>query len=190
MIGHDLATMGIPVAEKVVRTVAVYGGLAVLLRVGGKRDVAQLNTFDLVVMLLLGNVVQNALIGQDNSLTGGLLGAAILVFLNSMVVRGSSRSERATALFEGTPTVLITSGAYDDRALQHEGLRKADVDLAIRRQGANHVGDVDSAVLEPGGSIVVKLRPEAQTASRHDVDQLLGALRDLDAKVTALSAAG
>jgi uncharacterized membrane protein YcaP (DUF421 family) len=181
--------MGIPVAEKVVRTVAVYGGLAVLLRMGGKRDVAQLNSFDLVVMLLLGNVVQNALIGQDNSLTGGLLGAAILVLMNSVVVRASGRSDRTTALFEGTPTPLITDGKYDNRALRHEGLRKADVDLAIRKQGANNVGEVERAVLEPGGSIVVALRPDAQTASRQDVDQLLAALRDLDAKVSALSGA-
>jgi uncharacterized membrane protein YcaP (DUF421 family) len=181
--------MGIPVAEKVVRTVAVYGGLAVLLRLGGKRDLAQLNTFDLVVVLLLGNAVQNALIGQDDSLTGGLLGAAILVLVNSLVVRGASRSDRATELFEGTPTTLITNGKYDDRALRHEGLRKADVDLAIRKQSANDVSEVERAVLEPGGSIVVALRPDAQTASRQDVDQLLAALHDLDAKVSALSAA-
>src|SRR3954469_23606801 len=144
--------MGIPLSEKVVRTVAVYGGLAVLLRLGGKRDLAQLNTFDLVVMLLLSNVVQNAVIGNDDSLTGGLIGAAILVLLNSFIVRTSNRSPRLTALFEGTPTVLVNDGKYIERALQHEGLRRADVDLALRRQGASDVSDVESAVLEPGGS--------------------------------------
>src|SRR4051812_23884014 len=165
--------MGIPLSEKVVRTVAVYGGLAVLLRLGGKRDLAQLNTFDLVVMLLLSNVVQNAVIGNDDSLTGGLIGAAVLVALNSFVVRFAGMSPKLTAIFEGTPTTLVRDGKYDNRALVHEGLRKADVDVALRRQGANDVDEVDEAVLEPGGSIIVRMRPEAQTATRQDVAELL-----------------
>jgi uncharacterized membrane protein YcaP (DUF421 family) len=183
VIGHDLVTMGIPVAEKVARTVAVYGGLAVLLRLGGKRDLAQLNSFDLVVMLLLSNVVQNAVIGNDNSLTGGLLGAGVLVLINSLVVRLAGRSARTTALFEGTPTRLVSDGEYDERALQREGLRKADVDVAIRRQGANNVGEVEEAVLEPGGSITIKMRAEAQAATRQDVAALLTAIKQLEAKV-------
>jgi uncharacterized membrane protein YcaP (DUF421 family) len=187
VIGHDIATMGIPIAEKVIRTVAVYGGLAVLLRLGGKRDLAQLNSFDLVVMLLLSNVVQNAVIGSDDSLTGGLLGATVLVFINGLVVRFAGSSKRATAVFEGTPTTLVTDGHYDEQALRHEGLRQADVDLAIRRQGADDVRDVQKAVLEPGGSIIITLRPDAQPATRHDVDTLLATIRDLDAKVAALS---
>lgn len=184
MIAHDLATMGIPIAEKVLRTVAVYGGVAILLRLGGKRDLAQLNSFDLVVMLLLSNVVQNAVIGTDNSLTGGLLGAGVLVALNSVVVRAAGRNAKATAIFEGTPTVLVRAGRYDDAALRREGLRKADVDVAIRRQGAHDVGEVEEAVLEPGGSITVTMRAEAQAATRQDVAALLGAIRALEAKVT------
>ncbi len=187
MIAHDIATMGIPIAEKVLRTVAVYGGLAILLRIGGKRDLAQLNSFDLVVMLLLSNVVQNAVIGEDNSLTGGLLGAAVLVLLNSFVVRAAGRSARTTALFEGTPTVLIKDGTYDERALQREGLRKSDVDVAISRQGANDVSEVQQAVLEPGGSIIMRLRPETQPATKQDVAALLSTVRELDAKVSALA---
>jgi uncharacterized membrane protein YcaP (DUF421 family) len=180
--------MGIPLTEKVVRTVAVYGGLAVLLRLGGKRDLAQLNSFDLVVMLLLANVVQNAIIGNDNSLVGGLVGAAVLVAINGIVVRAAGRSDRATAVFEGTPTVLVRDGKYDERALIHEGLRKADVDLAIRKQGAGDVTEAQEAVLEPGGSILVTPKPEVQPATRADVAALLGTLREIDAKVAALSA--
>src|SRR6266511_5215762 len=101
----DLWTLGVPVAEKVVRTVLVYGGLAVLLRVAGKRNLAQLNSFDLVVVLLLSNVVQNAIIGPDDSLTGGLLGAAVLVAVNASVVRGVARAPRLSRWFEGSPTV-------------------------------------------------------------------------------------
>src|SRR3954467_5688798 len=84
---ENLFTMGISVLEKGIRTLAVYAGLLVLLRLAGKRNLAKLNSFDLVVLLLLSNVVQNAVIGQDNSLTGGLLGAAILVSANAIVVR-------------------------------------------------------------------------------------------------------
>jgi uncharacterized membrane protein YcaP (DUF421 family) len=187
MISTDLWHVQIPLLEKVIRTAAVYAGLAILLRVGGKRDLAQLNSFDLVVMLLLSNVVQNAVIGNDNSLTGGLLGAAILVFLNSLVVRAAGSSDRTLAVFEGTPTVLVNNGQYVAGALQREGLRKADVDLAIRRQGASDVGEVEEAVLEPGGSIIVRLRAEAQPATRQDVAALLGTLRELDAKLSGLS---
>ena len=187
MIGHDLITIGIPIAEKVIRTVAVYGGLAVLLRLGGKRDLAQLNSFDLVVMLLLSNVVQNAVIGNDNSLTGGLLGAAVLVLVNGAIVRAAERSSVLVAVFEGTPTVLVTDGKYDEAALRHEALRRADVDLAIRRQGATDVSEVQEAVLEPGGSIVVTLRPEAQPATRSDINELLSTIRGLESQVAALS---
>jgi uncharacterized membrane protein YcaP (DUF421 family) len=187
VIAHDIGTMGIPIAEKVLRTVAVYGGIAVLLRLGGKRDLAQLNTFDLVVILLLSNVVQNAIIGNDNSVVGGLLGATILVVLNSLVVRSAGRSEKAIAVFEGTPTKLVQDGNYIDHALHREGLRKADVAVALRRQGATKVTDVKEAVLAPGGSIIVTLKPEAETATRHDIDALHATLRELDAKVSAIS---
>src|SRR3954447_15139967 len=145
---HALTHMDLSWLEKTIRTVVVYAALALLLRIAGKRDLAQLNTFDLVVMLLLSNVVQNAIIGNDNSLVGGLLGASVLVAVNTFVVRTAGRNARATALFEGTPTRLINEGAYDEAALLHEGLRKADVDVAIRRQGASDVGQVEQAVLE------------------------------------------
>src|SRR5438874_12594211 len=107
VVGRDLFQMGVPVVEKAIRTAAVYGGIVLLLRLGGKRDLAQLNSFDLVVLLLLSNVVQNAIIGEDNSLIGGLLGAAFLVILNAVVVRLARLSDRATMVFEGDPTVLV-----------------------------------------------------------------------------------
>src|SRR5437764_11114418 len=99
VVGRDMFQMGVPVVEKAIRTVAVYGGIVVLLRLGGKRDLAQLNSFDLVVLLLLSNVVQNAIIGNDNSLVGGLLGASILIAINAGVVRGARMNGAAIALF-------------------------------------------------------------------------------------------
>lgn len=171
-IPHDLFTTGVPVLEKVIRTIAVYLGLLLLLRLAGKRDLAQLNTFDLVVLLLLSNVVQNAVIGSDDSLLGGLLGAVVLVAGNSALVRLVQRSDRAVALVEGTAEVLARDGELDHGTLQRLGLRPSDVEVALRRQGASSVGDVQEATLEPGGDIVVRLRHDAEPATRADVARL------------------
>ena len=165
----DLWTLGVPVAEKIVRTVLVYGGLAVLLRVAGKRNLAQLNSFDLVVVLLLSNVVQNAIIGPDDSLTGGLLGAVVLLGVNSLVVRIVNRSDLAVRVFEGEDIPLVKDGRFVDRSLRKEGLRRADVEAALRAQNADGAMDVAEATLSPGGSIVVWLKPEQMNATRADI---------------------
>jgi len=107
---HDLTHLDVPVLEKVLRTLIVYGGLVLLMRLAGKRVLSQLNTFDLVVVLLLSNVVQNAIIGPDDSLVGGLLGAAILLAVNGLVVRLSFANGFVARLFEGTDTVLVENG--------------------------------------------------------------------------------
>ncbi|MDQ2727769.1 MAG: aldo/keto reductase [Actinomycetota bacterium] len=185
LVGKDLWT-GIPIVEKVIRTVAVYLGLVIMLRFAGKRDLAQLNSFDLVVLLLLSNIVQNAVIGNDTSLSGGLLGAAVILVANGLVVRLFGRSDRSARLFEGNPTVIVSDGAFDDRALRRVGLRKADLISAIRRQGADEVGEVDRAVLAPGGAIVVTLKEEAQNPKMSDLQALEGRI---DAKLDALLAA-
>jgi len=165
-------TMGIPLSEKVIRTVAVYAGLIALLRVGGKRDLAQLNSFDLVVLLLLSNVVQNAIIGNDDSLSGGLIGAVVLIVVNGLVNRAARRNDTAVAIFEGTETELIRDGQLHHEAIRHLGLREADVRVALLRQGASELNEVSRAVLEPGGSIVVTLRPGAENATKADLATL------------------
>jgi len=171
-IGHDLFSLGEPTLEKALRTAAVYGGILVLLRVGGKRDLAQLNSFDLVVLLLLSNVVQNAIIGNDNSVAGGLLGAVILVALNAVVVRVVQRSKVAVDLFEGMPTVLVKDGKLDRKAVARLGLREGDVMTAVHRQGADMVDQVELATLTPGGGIVVDLKHEAMDATKGDVERV------------------
>src|SRR3954451_8575111 len=152
---HHLFHVDVSVTEKIFRTLMVYAALAVLLRLAGKRDLAQLNTFDLVVVLLLSNVVQNAVIGPDNSLIGGLIGAAVLVAINAVVVRASATNAQLARLFEGTETVVVEDGRYDEHALRHEGLRRADLDAALKRQGANDVSEVARAALGTGGAVVV-----------------------------------
>jgi uncharacterized membrane protein YcaP (DUF421 family) len=182
-IPDDLLTMTVPIAEKVVRTVAVYLGVLLLLRLAGKRDLAQLNTFDLVVLLLLSNVVQNAIVGADNSLLGGLLGAATLIVVNSIVARAAQRSEAAVRLLEGTATTLVTDGHLDTEALARLGLRKADVVLALRHQGATSIDDVQDAELAVGGSIILTLKPDASPATVADISRI-------EAKLDRLIASG
>lgn len=177
---NHLLVLDISFIEKIIRTVAVYLALALLLRLAGKRDLAQLNSFDLVVMLLLSNVVQNAVIGDDLSLTGGLLGAAVLVVFNSLIVRLSLLSPLLFRLMEGTPTVLARHGRWDDRALRREGLRQADVDAALRRQNANGVADVEQVTLEPGGAVVATVLSELQAATKSDVATLAERIRRVD----------
>jgi uncharacterized membrane protein YcaP (DUF421 family) len=177
---NDLVSLGVSAPEKIVRTVAVYLALAVLLRLAGKRDLAQLNSFDLVVVLLLSNVVQNAIIGSDNSLLGGLIGAVVLIVFNAVVVRMSVRSERLGRLLEGTSTELARNGRWNPTALRHEGLRRSDVDAALRRQNANSVEDVATVSIEPGGSVVATLLPELRSATKSDVAALLARVSELD----------
>jgi uncharacterized membrane protein YcaP (DUF421 family) len=179
----DAFTLTMPVGEKVLRTLVVYAAISVLLRLAGKRGLAQLNSFDLVVVLLLSNVVQNAIIGDDNSLTGGLVGAVVLVAVNAVVVRVVARSDRLTAVFEGTPTTLIERGRYIRRALHREGLRAGDVTTALRHQGADDVQEVQRAAREPGGALVVSLFPDRQNADRGDVDSLHRRLDELERRV-------
>jgi uncharacterized membrane protein YcaP (DUF421 family) len=171
-ISDDLFTMGIPIIEKGLRTVAVYGGLLVLLRLAGKRDLAQLNSFDFVVLLLLSNVVQNAVIGEDNSLVGGLLGAWVLVTANAIIVRVTRGNDTATRILEGTPTTVVKDGQVDHKAVRRLGLREENVISIVRRQGANTVAEVEEATLEPGGTISVKLRERDENATKADVRRL------------------
>lgn len=188
MIWSDLFHLQVPVWEKVVRTVCVYAGLAILLRLAGKRELAQLNTFDLVVMLLLSNVVQNSVIGNDNSLSGGLIGAGVLMAVNAIWVRTVNRTPRLTTIFEGTPTTLVENGKIVAN-VHRLGMRRSEVSAAIRRQGAASVDEVDHASLEPGGSIVVNLKDDAQdltvagfrageTEQTAQFNRLIGQLRD------------
>jgi uncharacterized membrane protein YcaP (DUF421 family) len=172
MIAHDLFTLGVPLLEKVIRTIAVYAGVLILLRVAGKRDLAQLNSFDLVVLLLLSNVVQNAIIGNDNSLFGGLVGAVVLFAMNIVLVRLTRRNDGLDRLLEGQPTTLVRDGRLDRDAVRKLDLREAEVLSAVRRQGASTIDEVEEARLEPGGTIVVTLKADEQNATKGDIRRL------------------
>lgn len=178
-IPDSLFTVTSPLLEKGLRTVGVYFGILLLLRLAGKRDLAQLNTFDLVVLLLLSNVVQNAVIGRDDSWLGGMVGAVTLIAVNSLVVRAARRSDAVDRVLEGTATTIARDGELDNSALVRLGLRRADVELALREQGATSLDAVERAVLEPGGSILLTLREDAEPATRADVARLEAKLDQL-----------
>src|SRR5665811_392846 len=131
----DMFVLAIPVAEKILRPVVIYLFLVAGLRLAGKRELAQLNPFDLVVLLTLSNTVQNAIIGNDNSLTGGLIGAFTLLAINYLVVRFLFRHRRLDEILEGAPTVLVEHGNVKQGALAKELLTTAELMTVLHRQG-------------------------------------------------------
>jgi uncharacterized membrane protein YcaP (DUF421 family) len=149
----------ISILEKVVRSVVVYLFLLLAFRFTGKRQVGQLTPFDLVVLLVISNVVQNALIGNDTSLGGGLLGAAVIFALNYVLADLAFRSKRARRLLEATPTVLIHNGRIIEENLRRERVTLDDLHAALRRSGLTDVERVLVAVLEESGGISVVPRP-------------------------------
>lgn len=175
---HDLVHMGISPGEKALRTVAVYGGLLVLLHVAGKRQLAQLNSFDLVVLLLLSNVVQNAVIGNDNSLAGGLLGAVILLAVNTVLVRGAFMSPRFGKALQGGATTLYEGGGLDERALRRMAITREELVAGLRRQGLE-LEDVERVVLEPEGALNATPKPTP------GIPDVLRKLDELEARLTS-----
>src|SRR5215831_2750379 len=153
---NDMFTLGIPVLEKIVRPIIVYFALVLLLRVFGKRELAQLNPFDLVVLLSLSNTVQNAIIGNDNSVIGGLIGALSLLSTNYLVVRFLFRHRRIDQIVEGSPTVLIENGKIRHKALASELLTESELLAVCHRQGFGSLHEVERCVLEPGGVFFLK----------------------------------
>jgi uncharacterized membrane protein YcaP (DUF421 family) len=165
---HDMFWLGVPLAEKILRPIAVYAFLVVSLRLAGKRELAQLNPFDLVVLLTISNTVQNAIIGNDNSVLGGLIGASTLLVVNYLVVRWTFTHPKVERLVEGTPTVLIADGVLDEQALTRELVTREELASAARKQNFLSLDDVDRAVLEPGGTLTFVPRTETTRVRRHD----------------------
>jgi uncharacterized membrane protein YcaP (DUF421 family) len=170
----DMFVLAIPVLEKILRPLIVYGFLIVALRLAGKRELAQLNPFDLVVLLTLSNTVQNAIIGDDNTVTGGLLGAATLLVVNYLVVRGLYGHRKLERLMEGNEDVLIEKGRVLKGHLKKDLITLPELEAAAHRQGFASLADVERAVLEPGGtlSFIARQPPPEETRHREIVDRL------------------
>ena len=177
----------LPWMEKILRPMIVYLFLVLFLRLFGKRELAQLNPFDLVVLLSLSNTVQNAIIGNDNSLSGGLIGALALLALNYLVVRFLFRHRRLDEILEGEPTVLIEHGNVKTNGLAKELLTTAELMTVLHRQGFENVEDVERCILEPGGTFDIKgIDPPAEKQAH---DEIMRTLKELSGKLDALAQA-
>ncbi|WP_368563102.1 DUF421 domain-containing protein [Pseudoxanthomonas sp. UTMC 1351] len=142
----------------VLRACVVYFVLLTMIRLSGKRTMGQFTAFDMLLVVLLGNAVQNALLGSDNSLAGGLLLAATLIALNGLVGLVSARSDKIEALVEGTPVLLARDGKVYKEVLRRQLVSRADFEKAMREAGIEEVDDIRMAVLETNGHITVVSR--------------------------------
>jgi len=176
--------MPLPILEKLLRPAIVYLALVVLLRLFGKRELAQLNPFDLVVLLSLSNTVQNAIIGDDNSVTGGIIGAIGLLAINWLVVRVLFRSPRLTRIMEGRATVLVRNGQVDKKALRRESLSQEELVEVVHRQGFEGIHRVHRCELEPNGTFYIEPFEPSIADKRHD--DLLARFDALQREIAAL----
>jgi uncharacterized membrane protein YcaP (DUF421 family) len=167
---------GIPILEKTIRTLVVYVAILLGLRLAGKRELSQLNPFDLVVLLLLSNTVQNAIIGNDNSIVGGLYGAAVLLLTNHFLVRWLFKSGRLDAV-EGSPDVLVSGGKILQNRLNEELITVAELEAAARRQGIRSIADIEECRLETGGALTfVPKLPTPEDTQHNEVIARLEAI--------------
>jgi len=150
--------MSVPWWEVVVRSLAVYAFLILILRVTGKRQVGQLAPFDLVLLLVLSNAVQNSMNGGDNSLVGGLISAITLIAANYAVSKATFKSKRIEALIEGRPQIVIHNGKVFEDVMARAQLTHHELQAALRQAGCGCVDDVQSAILENNGVISVLRR--------------------------------
>jgi uncharacterized membrane protein YcaP (DUF421 family) len=166
-LDHGIFNLHLGVDEKILRSLLVFIFLVVALRLGGKRELGQINVLDLAVLLLASNALQNALIGDDSSITGGVIGASTLFLANYLFVRLTFRNATARRLFEGKPRILLRNGEADAEALRKEAITEMElVDLALEK-GFDDLQKVGLIVLETNGQLVVlppeqakRLRPE------------------------------
>jgi uncharacterized membrane protein YcaP (DUF421 family) len=175
--------MPLPVIEKILRPVVVYLFLVVFLRLFGKRELAQLNPFDLVVLLSLSNTVQNAMIGDDNSVSGGLIGAFSLLAINWVLMWLLYRAPKLNAALQGSKTYLIRGGKVSQKALEKETLTYEELISVLNKNGFSDPKQVEECVLEPNGTFFVTAK-QPTTEAAHS-GELLKAIEKLTADVAA-----
>jgi uncharacterized membrane protein YcaP (DUF421 family) len=192
-IWKDMFVLAVPILEKILRPICVYAFLIVGLRLSGKRELVQLNPFDLVVLLTLSNTVQNAIIGDDNSVTGGIIGATSLLVINYLVVRFLYKHRPLDQLIEGRADVLIEDGKVKTQHLKNELITMAQLEAAARKQGFESLSEVQQCVLEPGGTISFIGKKPGMEESRQQallqrMDQLMAELAKLRGEQPPLKA--
>jgi uncharacterized membrane protein YcaP (DUF421 family) len=169
-IWKDMFVMGLPLLEKILRPILVYAFLVISLRLSGKRELVQLNPFDLVVLLTLSNTVQNAIIGDDNSVLGGVVGATSLLVTNYLVVRFLYDHRKLDQIVEGKADVLIENGKVLAQHLKKELITMAQLQAAARKQGFETLSEVQQCILEPGGTLsFLGKKPGTEDIRHHDL---------------------
>ena len=186
-IWKDMFVVGLPILEKILRPIFVYIFLIVGLRLSGKRELVQLNPFDLVVLLTLSNTVQNAIIGDDNTVTGGVIGATSLLVVNYLVVRFLYNHRKLDQIVEGKADILIEDGKVRTSHLKNELITMAQLEAAARKQGFETISEVQQCVLEPGGTITFIGKKPGTEEMRHK--ELLDRLEKVMAEVVKLQGA-
>ena len=181
---HDMFVLGLPLAEKILRPIFVYLFLIAGLRLAGKREMAQLNPFDLVVLLTISNTVQNAIIGDDNTVTGGIIGAGTLLIVNHWVVRYLFGHQALERLVEGDAETLIENGVVQTDALARELITQSELLSAAHRQGFDSLDEIECAYLEPGGGIAFFAKKPSPEIIRHQ--EVLARLDSLAMEVASL----
>lgn len=176
------AIFDLPVSvwEKILRAVLVYVFLLLALRVGGKRELGQLNTLDFIVLLAVANAVQNGIIGNDDSVTGAVIGATTLLVVNGVAFLLALRSGRLRRFLIGAPTLLVQDGVVITRNLRRERMSDADLEQAIVEAGGRTIADAKWAVIEPNGHIAVTLgQPEPETDELRAIREELRQIREV-----------
>ena len=183
----DMFALHLPLIEKIVRPILVYAFLLVVLRLAGKRELVQFTTFDFVLLLLLSNTVQNAIIGEDNSVTGGLIGAAVLLIVNAVVARVLYSTPKVNRLVTGDPTTLIVDGQIQRQALRRLRITESELISLVRRQNFDTIHEVRLAEVEPNGAIT--MRGVHPTADERNVAEILARLTRIEAAIERTQAA-
>ena len=183
-IWRDMFVLGLPLLEKILRPVIVYVFLVVSLRLSGKRELVQLNPFDLVVLLTLSNTVQNAIIGDDNSVSGGLIGATSLLAINYLVVRFLYGHRKLDQIVEGNADVLVEGGEVHADRLKKELITMPQLEAAARKQGFQSLSEVAQCILEPGGTLTfIGIKPDTEDIRHRELlaklEQLMGEVAQL-----------
>jgi uncharacterized membrane protein YcaP (DUF421 family) len=168
-LGHNLFHLDISVWEKVLRSLGVFIFLVVALRLGGKRELGQLNVLDFAVLLLASNALQNAMIGNDNTLVGGVIGASVLFAANYLFVQLTFRNRAARRVLEGAPRILLRDGRPDEQALDREAISVTELLSAVLERGFSGFREVALVVLETNGHMAV-LGPHAAEQWQRNAD--------------------
>ncbi len=173
--------------EKIVRPLLIYGLLIFLFRILGKREIAQLNPVDFVLLLLVSNTVQNAIIGEDTSVIGGAVGVITLLFANRALAIAKYRHPLIEKMIEGGSRSLISRGRIEENALRRELLTREDLDVVAHKEGYESAADLEKCIIDPNGEFFVEGKGE--TIDEHFRHQILKKIDQLSTQIDELKTA-